>query len=380
MKVLVIGGTGTMGKPLVDLLYSNNNIITVICRKKQYDQRNINYLYGNAFDKSFMDLALNEFYDCIIDFCLYSINDFLDRYDKLLSSTLQYVCLSSAAVYSINSGLITEDSPRLKETTSEKQIKNNDYYKYGFLKASIEDILINSGRNNWTIVRPFITYNDNRIPIGEWSEEIWITRTIHGKKVVIPKDLLKYKTTYSYGADVAMMIHSVLGKSTCLKQIYNVTSNNYVTWNEVLLACKNALSKQGYIMKIKYLEDSTPVFKHFPNMINHYKYNRMTDRCICSSKIEAEMGHIKYVNMQNQIDICVRKYLQSHNSLKTEISNDYYIKIHSFMDKYTNDKMMFNLYKGKNKYRYFRNRYKAIDTLDICLHKVYNKIRHLIIK
>lgn len=100
MKILVLGGTGAMGKPVVKILGARGHRVDVTTRKARNDEDdNIHYVVGNAHDMAFLENILNEKYDAILDFMVYKPEEFRDRYIKFLENTSQYVFLSSARVY-----------------------------------------------------------------------------------------------------------------------------------------------------------------------------------------------------------------------------------------------------------------------------------------
>ena len=55
MKVLILGGTGAMGRPLVKYLSKNKeNDVYVISRRVQFSyENNVHYIQGNTFDNAF---------------------------------------------------------------------------------------------------------------------------------------------------------------------------------------------------------------------------------------------------------------------------------------------------------------------------------------
>ena len=95
MKILIMGGTGAMGKELVPLLAQDiNNKITVTSRRVLSSNKNIEYIQGNAKNSMFINSLLeNNRFDVIVDFMLYSVNEFKDRYTLLLNSCKQYIFL-----------------------------------------------------------------------------------------------------------------------------------------------------------------------------------------------------------------------------------------------------------------------------------------------
>ena len=52
--------------------------------------------------------------------------------------------------------------------------------EYALAKARQEDILRKSGKNNWTIIRPYITYSESRLQLGVLEKEAWLYRALKG--------------------------------------------------------------------------------------------------------------------------------------------------------------------------------------------------------
>lgn len=284
-RVLVIGGTGTMGKPLVQELLSRADYnVSVVCRKKSKEDSRVKYYYGDAKDPSFMDSVLQQHYDSIIDFCLYSSKEFSERYQLLLSSTNQYVCLSTVQVCADIDGPKTEECPRYMEV--DPPVKDN-YYWYCYEKARIEDFLKKSGQMNWTIIRPSITMNENHYFWGNYFEEQWRYRILRKKHVVIPKNMLDVKSSISYGGDVAHMLMAIIANSSCLGQIYNVSSNVY-TWGELLKMFIRAYKKYGYDVLIKYIDNTEPLISNDGEKYV-YERTRQIDRTFDNTKVQLLM-------------------------------------------------------------------------------------------
>lgn len=164
MYILVLGGTGAMGKPLVKAL-SKENMVYVTSRSSHKSIGNIKYLQGNARNKDFLNEALSiHYWDAIVDFMVYPEDEFKENLSNFLDNTKQYIYISSARVYAESSNLITEDTPRLLDVSKDKEfLKTNEY---ALAKAREEDLLRKSGRTNYTIVRPSITYNTDRLQLG----------------------------------------------------------------------------------------------------------------------------------------------------------------------------------------------------------------------
>lgn len=79
MNILVLGGTGAMGKAVVQLL-EPENILTVINRSShQSYNENVRYIKGNAKEMGFLKKVITGRYDAIIDFMVYSTLEFSQR-------------------------------------------------------------------------------------------------------------------------------------------------------------------------------------------------------------------------------------------------------------------------------------------------------------
>ena len=69
MEILILGGTGAMGVPLVKLLSAKDDMnVYVTTRSKKESMGNITYIQGNAKEVDFFNSLMDRNYDVIIDF------------------------------------------------------------------------------------------------------------------------------------------------------------------------------------------------------------------------------------------------------------------------------------------------------------------------
>lgn len=222
-----------MGIHLSDILSKNENEVYITSRKLHEDKSNIHYLLGNARDPLFIDKVLTEReWDSIVDFMVYGTEEFKNRLSVLLKSTKQYVFLSSARVYFNSESLLNEQSPRLLEKTTDKKYLNTD--EYALYKAREENLLFESGYKNYTILRPYITFAENRLPLGVWEKETWLRRLLENKPIVLPRTFLNKSTSLAYGRDVSNFISRIVGNTSTAGQILNIVDNRSYLWSEIL--------------------------------------------------------------------------------------------------------------------------------------------------
>ena len=222
MKVLILGGTGAIGKYLVVLLASGTHNVYVTSRSKHDNQENVHYICGNAHDLSFVSTLCSEHWDAIVDFMSYKTEEFRQRVDVLLKATSQYVFISSARVYGDSEHPIKESSSRLLDITKDKDFLGTD--EYSLTKARQEYILMGGRSNNYTIIRPYITYGTYRYQLGVMEKEEWLYRGLHGRTILLPHDMLDRITTMTYGYDVAYGIYKILGNTQSIGEVFHITS------------------------------------------------------------------------------------------------------------------------------------------------------------
>lgn len=312
MKYLVIG-TGTIGGPLIDLLASRGDDVYVVCRhKRNLDMINVHFVYGNIKDKEFLTSILNCKYDGIIDTAWYSSKEFESTFIQKLKSCSHYIVLSSAGVYADNLNPIPEESPRFFDKIPPTP---STYYEYHYEKARIENALNSSNYNNWTIIRPHITYSENHLPYGEWSEEEWLKRVLMGKPVVVPIDMLPHKTNYTSGRDVAKMIVALLNREIVKRETYNVTSDDILTWGEVLSLFSDILHKFGLQVKTKYIPNTSILLKAFPFMKYRYICDRLLDRSFDINKIKNIINPSpSFTNTKDELERCIDSWISIHKN------------------------------------------------------------------
>ena len=192
MKVLILGGTGAMGLHLVDFFKKTNAEVFVTSRKSRMSERNVKYIHGNARDFNFIQDLLTNSWDVIVDFMVYNTITFQKHIDLILNATSHYIFLSSSRVYAdTKEELISESSSRLLDVIDDENYLSTD--DYALTKARQEEVLKKSKKLNWTIVRPYITYSENKFQLGVFEKEDWLYRALKGRTIVFSYEILLKK-------------------------------------------------------------------------------------------------------------------------------------------------------------------------------------------
>ena len=308
MDILVLGGNGAMGVPVVNKLNDLGHTLYVTSRSSRESVPNIKYIQGNAHDDNFFRTLLTRKYDAIIDFMVYNSSELNSRLDEILKNTNQYVFFSSSRVYAQSKTEITEESPRLLEVCKDPIYMQTD--EYALAKAREENLLFNSKNKNWTIIRPYITYNSQRLQLGVYEKENWLYRALHGRTIVFPRDIAAKKTTLTFGPDVAEAVVTLIGNEKARGEVFHIVNPQVITWEEILTLYLDIIQKKtGKRPRVKYTNDSSGLQQVWnPWQI---KYDRLYDRRFNSSKIESICGKYQYKTYQQGLEECLTKCLEN---------------------------------------------------------------------
>ena len=183
--------------------------------------------------------------------------------------------------------------------------------EYALAKARQENILLTTNKKNWTIIRPYKTYNNNRLQLGMYEKEEWLYRLMMGKTLVFPNELKKRKTTLTYAADVAVAIRELIENESAYGEIFHITTTESLSWEDAFEKYTSILSETtGKQFHIKYVDD----IEMFYNIWNPYqiKYDCNIDRRFDNSKINrATNNKLQYTLVAEGINKCLKKFIES---------------------------------------------------------------------
>lgn len=320
-KILILGGTGAMGVPLQRILSEKNSIDNIkVTSRSIHTSPNpkIEYIQGNARDPEFLKTTLNDGFDVVIDFMNYDLEEYANRIDTLLSSTSHYIWFSSCRVYAESHTALTEESPRLLEVSNDEAFLATN--RYALRKARQEDLLNRSGYHNYTIIRPYITYNSERLQLGILEKEQWLYHILKGKPLVISSEMLEHITTLTYGDDVAQIISDIVMMDKPNGEIIQIAGPDTIRGNDLLVLYLDLLKNRvfGLTPEIYKSNDIKPIELLYEGGYNTI-YDRNYDRWFDSSKIETLLGRqILYSPIKQGISLCIDKFIENGKFLRID--------------------------------------------------------------
>lgn len=306
LKVLLMGGTGALGAHLRDILAEAGHDVWVTSRSEHADTDRIHYLQGNALEAPFFKKLMASHWDVIVDFMIHGPQTFLGKLDVLLNACDQYVFLSSARVYAdAGDKAITEESPRVLDTaTDEEYLRTSEY---ALAKGRAEDILKAHPNKNWTVIRPYVTFSEERLQLGTLEKENWLKRALEGKPIVFSEDVASKMTTLTYGHDVARGMAAVIGRPAALGQFYHITSGRQVKWGDVLDLYVRVLKDSGVDARVVMTKESCQLKTPGKYQVI---YDRRYDRRFDNSKIGAFIDVSSFRDPLEALETCLKTFLK----------------------------------------------------------------------
>jgi nucleoside-diphosphate-sugar epimerase len=241
MKILLIGGTGTISTAISRLLIARGHELYLLNRGNRNNSlpQGAIPLLADINDEAktaalIKDLKL----DCVVDFIAF-VPEHLQRDYRLFNGrTKQFIFISSASAY---------QKPLSDYRVSESTPLANPYWEYSRNKIACEDYLMQLYREEGfpiTIVRPSHTYDERLIPLavhgqtGYWQV---VKRMKEGKPVIIHGDGTSL-WTMTHSSDFAKGFAGLIGNIHALGEAVQITSDETLTWNQIYECVARALN------------------------------------------------------------------------------------------------------------------------------------------
>lgn len=240
MKVLIIGGTGTISAAVTREAAACGWEVTVLNRGNaaQSLPAGVKQLRADIQDQAAVQTALGDRkFDAAVSFLTYTPANAQRDWELLRDRVGQYVFISSASAYHkpLPDYLISEGTPI-----------HNPHSQYSRDKIACEEIFMQHYREDGfpvTIVRPSHTYCETRVPLGLHGKNgSWqvLRRMLDGKRIVIHGDGSSL-WTMTHSSDFARAFVGLLGNPRAIGGAVHITSDESMTWNQIYGTVADAL-------------------------------------------------------------------------------------------------------------------------------------------
>lgn len=240
MKILFLGGTGTISMAITRLLAERGHELYLINRGNRKDElpANVNVITADINNEKELAQKTGELkFDSICDFICFNKEQAERDYRLFRDKTSQFIFISSASAY---------QKPLSSHIINEGTTLSNPYWEYSRNKIACEEFFIRKHSEEGfpiTIVRPSHTYDNRSIPLGVHGKKgSWqvAKRMLEGKTVIIHGDGTSL-WTMTHNSDFARGFAGLVGNIHAIGEAFQITSDEVLSWNQIYQTIANAL-------------------------------------------------------------------------------------------------------------------------------------------
>jgi 2'-hydroxyisoflavone reductase len=284
-KILILGGTGFVGRILTENLIKQNISPVLFNRGKRSPGifPELRHITGDRMNKEDIKQIAGENWDVVIDFsCMFPVN--LDEITDMLKGNVgRYIFISTASVYPMDDPAfwakpVKEDAETLP-CTPEQKIDPEVMPTYGQKKAECERILLGKEWLDAVIFRPGLIYGRY-----DYTDRFyyWLYRVYNNSKILMP-DGGKESFTATFSEDFAELIRAAIDTPKHNK-IYNAVTHAPVTLKQYINGASVLLGKSPELVSVS------------PEFIEENKIQPWADLPAWVGSINMSMDNSKAIN------------------------------------------------------------------------------------
>jgi len=230
MKILFIGGTGTISLACTRAALKRGYEVYHLNRGTRPDlvPDSVRTLIADIRDRDQTREALEGLsFNCVVNWVGFIPDHVRQDIEIFGPITDHYVFISSASVY---------HKPPVHWIITESTPIGNPFWQYARDKIDCEKVLLAAFAGKdfpCTIVRPSHTYSDGWVPTPFGSRDYTVAnRMLQGEEVISTGDGQSL-WTLTHSDDFARGFVEILGNQRTLGEIYHITSDEAMTWDNI---------------------------------------------------------------------------------------------------------------------------------------------------
>ena len=240
MKILFIGGTGTISSAITQQLATTEHELWLLNRgnRKSEVPGNVKQIIADINDEEEVLRQLGDMrFDAVCDFIGFVPAQVERDFRLFAGRTRQYIYISSASAY---------NKPARSYVINEGTTLANPHWQYSRDKIACEELLLKHYREDGfpvTIIRPSHTYCERSVPTsvhgpkGSWQV---LKRMMEGKQVIVHGDGSSL-WTMTWNGDFAKGFIGLLGNPHAIGEVFQIMSDESLTWNQIYQTVADAL-------------------------------------------------------------------------------------------------------------------------------------------
>ena len=256
VKILVMGGTRFVGKPLVAQLLAEGHELTLFTRGKNPVPAGVEHLCGDRSTAEGLAALQGRSFDVIVDSSGRTLDDSRAVIERTGAPSHRFVYVSSAGVYA-DSELwpLSEHSPTDPQSRHSGKLDTEAW--------------LSAKKIPFTSFRPtYIVGAGNYNPVESW----FFDRIVHGRPVPLPGDGSTI-TQLGHVNDLATAMALSIGVDAAANRIYNCSSVQGITFKGLVAAAARACGKDPASVEIRSFDPSgldKKARKAFPLRLAHF--------------------------------------------------------------------------------------------------------------
>ena len=314
MKILIIGGTGTISSAITRQLAESGHELWLLNRGSRKDEvpAGVRQVICDINDEAeVIRQTGDQVFDAVCEFIGFLPSQ-VERDIRLFGGrTRQYVYISSASAY---------HKPASSHVITEGTALANPYWEYSRNKIACEELLMKAYCEEGfpvTIVRPSHTYCERGVPVsvhglkGSWQV---LKRMMEGKPVLVQGDGSSL-WTLTWNDDFARGFIGLLGNPKAIGEAFQIMSDEQLTWNQIYQSVDNALGAtfKPYYVASEFLAAVAPKAYDFTgNLLGDKSVTVVFD---CTKLKRAVPGFCATTRFDEGVRRCIA-YLQDHPELQ----------------------------------------------------------------
>lgn len=241
MKILFIGGTGNISTSVSRLCVEKGWDLWLLNRSGTQSIAGAKSLLADINSPAAAAQLAKHEWDVVVNWIAFTTADIERDINLFKGRTAQYIFISSASAYK---------KPGPTPFITERTPLENPFWEYSRNKIAAEQRLQREPDFPYTIMRPSHTYR-NTIPIamGGWTEYTTVDRIKKGLPIVVHGDGTSL-WTLTHADDFAKGFVGLFGNSKALRDDFHLTSDEFLSWNEIYQLLASAVGKRADIVHV----------------------------------------------------------------------------------------------------------------------------------
>jgi nucleoside-diphosphate-sugar epimerase len=309
MTILLLGGTGILSTDFTHKCLDEGNDVFILNRGKRqgFIDTRANLIVSDLRKETAEEIRVkvnNIFFDVIVDYLSFEPTHLEKTLKTFEGIYKQYIFISSATAYiKLNDNVISEESNKV----------GNPDWSYSLNKSRCEEYLRRTDVN-YTIIRPYVTYGESRLPFQLIPDGFHYTllERIKNDKPVALLDGGSAVCTLTNTVDFANVLYGLLLNKRAYRQAFHITSKFQQTWKEVYETYCEILEHKPKLVSVS-LED---IKKYMPEFYQPLKGDKGTSWRFDNTKVlEAIGGYEFQIDLKTGLRNSIVFY-ETHNEMQ----------------------------------------------------------------